>query len=32
MLTYKGKRIPPWFVLMTLAIVAGLFGALCWID
>jgi len=32
MLTYRGKRIPPWFLLMTLGIVAGLFGALCWID
>jgi len=32
MLTYRGKRIPAWFIGATLAIVAGLFGLLCWID
>ena len=32
MLIYRGKRIPPWFIAMTLAVVAGLFGVLCWID
>jgi len=32
MLTYRGKRIPSWRLWLTLALVAGLFLLLCWID
>ena len=31
-LTYRGKLIPMWRIEVTLALVAGLFLLLCWID
>lgn len=32
MLTYKSKRIPPAFIVFTLALMAALFLFLTWVD
>lgn len=32
MLTFNGKRIPTWNIIVTLVAMAALVALLCWID